>query len=315
VTNKPEILLIDRMMPSVEAEMEERFLLHRLYAERDAPALIREVAPRIRAVVTNAPTGVSDDMLNALPALEMIAINGVGTDAVDLDLARARKIRVTITPDVLTDDVADLAIGLLLAAARQICVDDRFVREGRWARGESLPPGRKVSGKRLGIVGLGHIGRAIARRAAGFDLQIAYSGPHALDAVAYRFEPDLEKLAADSDFLVISAAGGPQSRGVVGEAVLNALGPEGILINVARGSIVDEDALVRVLADGRLGGAGLDVFAHEPNVPEALRSMDQVVLQSHRATTTVETRVAMGELVIANLDAHFAGKEPPTPVV
>jgi hydroxypyruvate reductase len=166
VTKKPEILLIDPMTPSVEAEMEERFLLHRLYAERDGLALIREVAPRIRAVVTNAPTGVSDDMLNALPALEMIAINGVGTDAVDLDLARARKIRVTITPDVLTDDVADLAIGLLLAAARQICVDDRFVREGRWARGESLPPGRKVSGKRLGIVGLGHIGRAIARRAA-----------------------------------------------------------------------------------------------------------------------------------------------------
>jgi len=315
VTNKPEILLIDPMMPSVEAEMEQRFLLHGLYAQQDGPALIREVAPRIRAVVTNAPTGVSDDMLNALPALEIIAINGVGTDAVDLDLARARKIRVTITPDVLTDDVADLAIGLLLATARQICVDDRFVREGRWARGDDLPPGRKVSGKRLGIVGLGHIGRAIARRAAGFDLQIAYSGPHALDGVAYRFEPDLEKLARGSDFLVISAAGGPQSQGVVGEAVLNALGPEGTLINVARGSIVDEDALVRALADGRLGGAGLDVFAHEPNVPEALRSMDQVVLQSHRATTTVETRVAMGELVIANLDAHFAGKEPPTPVV
>jgi hydroxypyruvate reductase len=310
----PEILLIDPMMPLTEAAMDERFLLHRLYAERDRAVMIRQIGPRIRAVVSNAPTGVSDDILNALPALELISLNGIGTDAVDLDLARARNIRVTVTPDVLTDDVADLAIGLLLAAARQICVGNRFVREGRWARGESLPLGRKVSGKRLGIVGLGHIGRAIARRAADFDLQIAYTGPHAVDGVEYRFEPDLEKLARDSDFLTISAAGGPQSRGVVGEAVLNALGPEGILINVTRGSIVDEDALVRALVDGRLGGAGLDVFAHEPSVPETLMSMNQVVLQSHRATATVETRLAMGELVIANLDAHFAGKELPTPV-
>ncbi|MFY9883180.1 MAG: 2-hydroxyacid dehydrogenase, partial [Candidatus Cybelea sp.] len=308
---KPEILLIDQLMPSTEAAMGQRYLLHRLYAERDPVALICQIGLRIRAVVTNAPTGVSDDILNALPNLELIALNGIGTDAVDLELARARNIRVTITPGVLTDDVADLAIGLLLAVARRICVGDRFVREGRWARGESLPPSRKVSGKRLGIVGLGHIGRAIARRAAGFDLQIAYTGPDAVDGVEYRFEPDLERLARDSDFLAISAAGGPQSRGIVSEAVLNALGREGVLINVARGSIVEEDALVSALAEGRLGGAGLDVFAHEPNVPEALRSMDQVVLQSHRATTTIETRLAMGELVIANLDAHFAGKELP----
>jgi hydroxypyruvate reductase len=315
VTIKPEILLLDPMMPPIESAMDERLLVHRLYEQHDRAALIRRIGSRIRAVVANAPTGVSDDILNALPALELIALNGIGTDAVDLDLARARTIRVTVTPGVLTDDVADLAIGLLIAVARQICAGDRFVREDRWMHGESLPLAHKVSGKRLGIVGLGHIGRAIARRAAGFDLQIAYTGRHAVDGVEYRFEPDLGKLARDSDFLVVSASGGPESRGIVGEDVLRALGPEGILINVARGSIVDEGALIRVLAAGRLGGAGLDVFAHEPNVPEALRSMNQVVLQPHRASATVETRMAMGELVIANLFAHFAGKELPTPVV
>jgi hydroxypyruvate reductase len=312
---KPEVLLIEPMMPPIEAALDERFIVHRLYAAKDRAALVRDVGPGVRAVVTGGATGVSNDIFDALRALEIIAINGIGTDAVDLERARARKVRVTVTPDVLTEDVADLAIGLLLATARQICVGDRFAREGRWARGESLPLARKVSRKRLGIVGLGRVGRTIARRAAGFDLQIAYTDLRAIEGVPYRFEPDLETMARDSDFVIISAAGGPQSKGLVGEKVLNALGPEGILVNVARGSVVDEDALVRALVEGRLGGAGLDVFASEPNVPNALLSLDNVVLQPHRASATVETRISMGELVLKNLEAHFAGKEPLTPVV
>jgi lactate dehydrogenase-like 2-hydroxyacid dehydrogenase len=257
--------------------------------------------------------GASNEVVDALPALEIIAINGIGTDAVDLERARARSVRVTTTPDVLTDDVADLAIGLTLAVSRRICVADRFVRAGRWP-GAHLPLSAKVSGKRLGIFGLGHVGRAVARRAEGFEMPIAYSEPHPADA-GYRFVPVLEDLARDSDFLVVAATGGPATRGRVNRPVLDALGPAGILINVARGSIVDEAALVAALAEGRLGGAGLDVFAHEPAVGEALWTRDNVVLQPHQASATVETRRAMADLVLANLAVHFAGREPVTPVV
>jgi lactate dehydrogenase-like 2-hydroxyacid dehydrogenase len=221
---------------------------------------------------------------------------------------------VTTTPDVLMDDVADLAIGLLIATLRGICVGDRFVRAGSWPAG-GLPLARKVSGKRLGILGLGRIGRAIARRAEAFGMTIGYTDLRAFDDVGYHFFPTPQALAADSDILVVAAAGGAGSRGTVGAPVMDALGPEGTLINIARGSVVDEPALVAALAEGRLGAAGLDVFADEPRVPEALWRMDNVVLQPHRASATVETRLAMGELVVANLAAHFAGQILPTPVV
>jgi len=311
---RPEILLIEPMMAPIEASLDENYTVHRLFAVRDRAAFLSDTAPRIRAIVTGGATGASNDLVDGLPALEIIAINGIGTDAVDLERARARKIRVTTTPDVLTDDVADLGMGLLIAAARQLCVGDRFVRAGRWAKREGLPLAHKVSGRKLGILGMGRIGRAIARRAHGFDLRISYTDIRAFD-LDHRYEPDLEALARDSDFLVVAAAGGPQSRGLVGASVLNALGPEGILVNVARGSVIDEQALVAALVEGRLGGAGLDVFVDEPNVPEVLWTLDNVVLQPHRASATVETRIAMGELVLANLAAHFAGQEPKTPVV
>jgi lactate dehydrogenase-like 2-hydroxyacid dehydrogenase len=215
---------------------------------------------------------------------------------------------------VPTEDVADLALGLMLATSRRICVADRFVRAGGWLH-EHLPLAAKVSGKRLGILGLGQVGHAVARRAEGFGMQIAYYDRHPVAGAAYRFQPDLEQLAQESDFLVVAASGGPATRGLVSRAVLDALGPTGVLINVARGSVVDEPALVAALAEGRLGGAGLDVFAHEPDVPKALWDMDNVVLQPHQASATVETRRAMADLVLANLAAHFAGKEPVTPVV
>jgi hydroxypyruvate reductase len=310
---KPEILLIEPMMPEVEAQLDAAYQVHRLFRADDPMVLVAQVGPAIRAIATGGGHGVANDVFDALPHLEIIAINGIGTDAVDLERARARGVRVTTTPGVLTDDVADLAIGLMLAVSRRVCVADRFVREGRWPHAH-LPLSTKMSGKRLGIFGLGHVGRAIARRAEGFHMPIAYCELHPVD-VPYRFVPELEELARNSDFLVIAASGGPATRGIVNRQVLDALRPQGVLINVARGSIVDEEALVAALANGRLGGAGLDVFMHEPNVPEALWAMDNVVLQPHQASATVETRRAMADLVLANLAAHFAGRELPTPVV
>lgn len=311
---KPDILLIEPMTQDVEAQLDAAYTVHRLSMATDHRAFIADVGANVRGIVTGGRTGASDAIINALPKLEIISINGIGTDAINLDLARRRGIHVTTTPDVLTDDVADLAIALLLAAARRICVGDRFVRAGGWLRGH-VPLATKVSGKRLGIIGLGRVGRAIARRAEGFDLSIAYADPLRKDDVLYRYQPELRSLASEVDFLVIAAAGGPASRNIVNRDVLDALGPKGILINVARGSIVDEEALVAALTEGRLGGAGLDVFAHEPEVPEALWRLDNVVLQPHRASATVETRRAMADLVLANLAAHFAGQELPSAVV
>jgi lactate dehydrogenase-like 2-hydroxyacid dehydrogenase len=205
-------------------------------------------------------------------------------------------------------------MGLLLAVSRRICVGDRFVRDGKWPQG-GAKLGRTVSGKRLGILGLGRVGRAIARRAEGFGMSIAYTDLRPVEGVAYQFHSTLTDLAAASDFLVVSAAGGPGSRGIVNAAVLDALGPDGVLINVARGSVVDEPALVAALEQGRLGGAGLDVFAHEPTVPPALWSMENVVLMPHQASATVETRLAMADLVLRNVEAKLAGREPLTAVV
>lgn len=309
---KPDLLLLSPMMSDIERRLEAAYRVHRLAEGTQNGG---HWASSIRAVVTGGANGISNALAETLSALEIIAINGVGTDAVDLERARRLGIRVTITPDVLTDDVADLAMGLLIDASRQISLGDRFVRDGAWRAGRSLSLAHKVSGKRLGIVGLGRIGRAVALRAAGFAMSIAYTARHAVPEVSYRYEPALEQLARDSDFLVVTASGGAQSQGLVGRAVLDALGPEGILVNVARGSVVDERALVAALTDQRLGAAGLDVFVDEPNVPQELLTLSNVVLQPHRASATFDTRLAMGELVIANLAAHFSGAGLPSAVV
>jgi len=311
----PEVLLIEPMLAQIEQKLDQNYVVHRLFEASDTKTFLAHVGPRIRGVATGGVSGVSPTIFGALPNLEIIAINGIGTDAVDLRKAKENGVRVTTTPGVLTDDVADLGMALLLAASREICVGDRFVRDGQWVRRANLPLARKISGKRLGIFGMGRIGRAIARRAEPFDLKIAYTDLNSFADLTYDFEPDAVALAARSDFLVIAAAGGEQSRGAIGRAVLDALGPDGILINVARGSVVDEDALVAALAERRIGGAGLDVFVDEPNVPSVLLGLDNVVLQPHRASATIETRAAMGELVLENLAAHFAGRPLKTPVV
>ena len=310
---KPAIVLNQKMMPSLEAELERAYAVHRIAGRSDLAAVPDAVRGSIRAIVTGGSTGAAPELLEALPALEIVAVNGVGTDAVDLAHAKARGVRVTNTPDVLTDDVADMALALILATLRRICVGDRLVRAGAWGT-SAIPLATKFTGKRVGILGLGRIGRAIAKRATGFDAVIAYTDQRGFDDVLYRFEPSLVALARDSDILVVAAAGGPASQKLVNREVLDAVGPDGILVNVARGSVVDEAALVEALCDGRLGGAGLDVFEQEPQVPEALYGMEQVVLQPHQASATRETREAMGRIVLENLAAQFAGRPPPTAV-
>jgi lactate dehydrogenase-like 2-hydroxyacid dehydrogenase len=311
---KPHLLqLLPMNAPALEAALGAAYQVHRLDLAADPAALLAEVAPQIRALVTTGARGAARAIVDALPQLELIAVRGVGTDGVDLDHARKRGIAVTITPDVLTEDVADLAMGLLLATARRICVGDAFVRAGLWP-GQDLPLASRVSGKRAGILGLGRIGRAIAQRAVGFGMKVAYTGRHSQEGVPYRFVPDIVDLARDAEVLFIAAAGNPANRHMVNAEVLEALGPAGILVNIARGSLVDEAALVEALVQGRIAGAGLDVFQNEPRVPEALFALKNVVLQPHQGSATAETRLDMGNLVLANLEAHFAGRTLPTPV-
>jgi lactate dehydrogenase-like 2-hydroxyacid dehydrogenase len=300
--------------PALDQGLEAAYQVHRLDQAADPGALLAEAGPGIRAVVTTGAAGLGNAVMDALPNLELIAIRGVGTDGVDLDHARSRGLRVTTTPDVLSDDVADLALALLLAVSRRICVGDSFVRAGKWLT-QSMPLAQRVSGKRAGILGLGSIGRAIARRALGFGMSVAYTGRKPQADCPYRFVASLVELARESDILFIAASSNPSSVGIVNAQVLDALGPQGILVNIARGSIVDEAALVAALAGGRLGAAGLDVFCHEPRVPEPLLAMANVVLQPHQGSATSECRMDMGDLVLANLEAHFAGRPLPTPVV
>ena len=306
------ILQLLPVTPALDRALAERFTVHRLFDATDPAAFIAERAALLRGVVTGGATGIANAVAAQLPALEIVAINGVGYDKVDLAYAKSRGVRVTNTPDVLTDDVADLAIGLVIATLRQIVRGDQHVRQGHWPAGE-LPLGTKVSGRQFGIFGLGRIGAAIARRLEGFGGAIAYNNRTRRD-VPYAYHDTLTALAAASDVLILAVAASPETRGVVDRAVLDALGPQGVLINIARGSVVDEPALIAALQDGRLGGAGLDVFADEPRVPPALFAMPNVVLTPHIASATHETRQAMGDLMLANLDAHFAGRALPSAV-
>jgi lactate dehydrogenase-like 2-hydroxyacid dehydrogenase len=309
---KPELVMVGPMMPHVMEALDSDFTVHRLWEAADRAALLKQVADSVRGIATGGHLGANAALMDALPKLEIISCYGVGVDAIDLGHAAKRKVIVTNTPDVLNDDVANMALALLLATSREIVSGDRYVREGKWLNG-AMHLTRAIRGRRLGILGLGRIGKDIARKAEVFEMEIAYHGRSKQD-VPYRYYADLVEMARDSDYLVAICPGGPATDKIVNRAVLDALGPEGVFINVARGSVVDEPALVAALQEGRLGGAGLDVFAEEPKVPEALLKMEQVVLQPHAASATHETRRAMGDLVIDNLRAHFAGKPVLTPV-
>ncbi len=292
--------------PSME-RLEREFTVHKLSNAPDKAKLLAEVGPRIRGIQGSGSAAVEAKLIDALPKLEIISCFGVGYDGVDVAAARKRNIVVTNTPDVLNDCVADLAMGLLIAASRGMGTGDRLVRAGKWPAG-NLPLQTRVSGKRLGIVGMGRIGRTIAKRASGFDMQVAYHTRRKLPDLPFAHYESLIDLAQNSDFLVLIVPGGKETQHMVNEQVLRALGPKGFLINVARGSVVDEQALVRCLQDGSLGGAGLDVFDAEPKTPEALWKLDNVFLTPHIASGTNETRTAMGKLCIDNLVEHFAGR-------
>jgi len=306
-----DILQVAAIYGPSQARLEADYTVHRLWQAPDRGAFVRDVAPRIEVLVTTGGAGAARALIEQLPRLRLIACFGVGVDAIDLAAARERGVAVTNTPDVLTDDVADLAIGLMLAALRGIATADRYVRAGLWLRA-NMPLQTRMSGKRLGIVGIGRIGQAIARRASAFGMSISWNGPRPKD-LPWRYEPDLLALARSVDVLVAACPGGAATRGLISRAVLEALGP-GVFVNIARGSVVDETALVDLLVTQRLGGAALDVFADEPRVPEALFALDHVVLQPHQASATRETRGAMGQLVLDNIAAHVAGRPLLTPV-
>ncbi len=307
------VLAAAKLSPLLTAQLERAFEFHDRLHETD-PVAFAAAASRIRAVAAGGDSRVDAALIGQLPALELISVMGVGYDGVDVAAAKARGIVVTHTPDVLNDDVADLALGLMLCAARQLPAADRYVREGAWAARGPMPLQRKMSGARLGIVGMGRIGQAIATRAAAFGMAIAYTARSPRVAVPWRFVPEVLALAEQSDFLVLITPGGAGTRHMVNAEVLRALGKKGILVNVARGSVVDEAALVQALEDGVIGGAALDVFEDEPRVPARLMALPNVVLVPHIGSATTATRQAMADLAFANLQACFAGQPLPTPI-
>jgi lactate dehydrogenase-like 2-hydroxyacid dehydrogenase len=310
---KQELLITGPIYPPTLAELERTYNAHRLWTAPDRNALIASLADRVTAVASSNSGGIDGATIAKLPKVGVIAHFGVGYDTVDVDAARARKIAVTNTPDVLTEEVADLALALLLATVRRVPQGDRYVREGKWLKGPMALTG-SVQGKTLGIIGMGRIGRAIAKRAEAFNMKIVYQGPNRKSDLSWPYFADAVALAKDADLVIAACPGGEATRGLVSRAVIDAIGPEGTFVNIARGSVVDEPALIEALKEGRLGGAGLDVFADEPRVPEAFFAMDNVVLQPHVASATHRTRQAMGQLVIDNLAAFFAGKPLVTPV-
>ena len=256
---KPEILVVDPWHPATLEALDHQFVTNKLWLAADGGALLAACAERVRAIATSPFPRVDASLIDALPKLEIISCFGVGVDAIDLAAAKRRNIAVTNAPNVMNDCVADLTLGLIIAVARRVCEGDRFVRSGRWLTG-TMSPTRKVSGKRLGIVGMGRIGKVIARRAAAFDMAIAYHSRGRVAESPFTYFERLVDLAANSDFLVVIVPGGKETRRLINEEVMRALGPDGILVNVARGSVVDEQALVKCLQEGALGGAALDVF-------------------------------------------------------
>ncbi|CAM2748763.1 2-hydroxyacid dehydrogenase [Janthinobacterium lividum] len=313
----PELLILaPSPSAAVNAQLEQQYTCHHAWQvpAHERHAWLAERAPSIRAVVTTGALGLNATDMALLPTLEIVAVNGVGLDGVALDLARERGIAVTTTPNVLTDDVADVALALLLASARHIVALDRFVRDGGWERREAIAPASSLRGKTAGIFGFGQIGQAIALRLAAFGIHVRYFQPRAIAGASVPRAESLLALAQESDYLIVCAPGTPATRQIIDRSVLDALGPQGTLINIARGALIDEEALIAALQDGHLGAAGLDVFADEPRVPAALRALPNVVLTPHVGSLTVETRHAMGQLVVYNLAAHFAGLPLLTPV-
>lgn len=310
--SKPDILAVAKLHPFYLDALQTSFTVHDHTHKGDAAAFAA-LAPCIRGIAAMGESRVSRELLAQLPNLEVVSVFGVGYDGIDTEAARQRGVRVTHTPDVLTDDVADLAMGLLLSIARRIPQADQHIRNGRWPSG-LMTLGRKVTGARAGIVGLGRIGKAIAHRAQAFDMSIAYTARTEKPDSGYAFYPNAKALAAAVDFLVVITPGGAGTRHLIDAEVLSALGAQGFLINVSRGSVVDESALLQALQSGVIAGAALDVFENEPHVPAELWSMSNVVLTPHMASATRQTRQAMADLAFSNMNAGLAGEPLLTPV-
>jgi len=312
---KPELLMVSPIPPRVVEALKSDFVLHDFFRAKDKPAMLKDVGGKVRGYLAFASAGGADAaLMDATPKAEIIANWGVGYDRVDAKAAKERGIVVTNTPDVLTDCCADLAMALILAVARRVAEGDRYVRAGEWPKRGPLPLGTRVNGSRLGVVGLGRIGKAAAKRAEAFSMQVSYYGRSKQKGVGYEYYDSPVALARDSDFLLLTCPGGPETHHLVNAEVLTAIGPQGFLVNIARGSVVDEAALVAALKEGRLGGAALDVFDKEPHVPAELLTMDNVVVQPHQSSATTATRRAMDDLVVENVRLHFAGKPVRTPV-
>lgn len=308
------VLQVGPLKPSLSETLRTSYDAQVLPDGAERPAFLAEHGATIAAVVTSGRTGVDAELMAALPNLGAVVNFGVGYDTTDVEAAAARNVVVSNTPDVLSDCVADTAVGLLIDTMRQFSAADRYLRAGRWATDGNYPLTHKVSGARVGIVGLGRIGQAIATRLVAFGCPISYHNRREVAGSPYTYVASAVELARQVDVLIIAAAGGSGTRHLVDREVLDALGPDGYLVNIARGSVVDEEALVDALTEGRLAGAGLDVFTDEPNVPEALLSLDNVVLLPHVGSGTVETRAAMEALTLANLDKFLETGDLVTPV-
>lgn len=312
-TEKPAVLVVWPNRPKAMAELEASYRLVHLWQATEPEALLEAEGRAIRAIVTTGERGASARLMDRLPGLEIVACFGVGYDGIDVEACKARGVRVTNTPDVLSRDVADMGLGLILMTLRRMAEADRFVRAGKWLEG-SHPLGTCTAGKKLGILGMGRIGLELAKRGQVLDMLVGYHNRKERADVELPWFASAVELARWADVLAVACPGGTATRNLVDAEVLEALGPEGWLVNIARGSVVDEPALVKALQEGKIKGAGLDVFADEPRVPEVLLGMENVVLQPHNASATEETRDAMAGLVVANLAAHFRGEDLVTPV-
>ena len=310
---KPEIIVTGKLFQPTQDALDQSFTCHKLYEAADRAAFLRQHAPKVRALATFGPAGADAALMDQLPKLEIISNFGVGVDAIDLAAAAKRKVIVTNTPDVLNDCVADTAMALVLATLRRFPQSENYLRSGLWGTRGAYPLTTSLGGKTLGVLGLGRIGEAIARRAEAFGMKIRYHN-RSRKKVAWPYDESVLALAKNADVLLIAAPGGPETARIVNAKVLDALGPQGYVVNIARGSLIDEPVLLRYLREGRIAGAGLDVFDNEPKIDPAWFAVDNAVLVPHVGSATVETRTAMGNLQVENLRLHFAGKPVRTPV-
>ena len=309
-----EVLVTGPIPTAQLAELEKNYKLHRLWQAEDPEAKLAELRNNITAIVSTAFFGVSARIIKAFPNLEIISHFGVGYDNVDVPAAKERGIVVTNTPDVLTDDTADMGMGLVLAVFRRLVEGDIYVRSGQWAKKGMMPLGRALRGKTMGIVGMGRIGAAVASRAAAFGINVVYHGPREKKDSGLKFYASLEAMAEAVDILMVTCPYRPETHHLINARILKSLGKTGVIVNIARGKIIDEAALIDALESGIIGGAGLDVFENEPDVPSSLCRLDSVVLQPHQGSATHETRAAMAQLVVDNLRLYFEKAEVLTPI-